>query len=75
MSIESKMFDRLAERSYTVCSKLIVTSNLLEMDTSVHFIVIYLNRKLFSRFGNFLWSWNFENRLVIEDFLDIRKKR
>ena len=56
---------------FTVCSKLSVTSNLLEMDTSVHFIVIYLNRKLFSRFENFLWFWNFENRLIIEDFMDV----
>ena len=55
----------------TVCSTLSVTSNLLEMDTSVHFIVIYLNRKLFSRFENFLWFWNFENRLIIEDFMDV----
>ena len=61
----------LEQRVYTVCSKLIVTSNLLEMDTSVHFIVIYLNRKLFSRFENFLWFWNFENRLIIEDFMDV----
>ena len=50
---------------YTVCSKLIVTSNLFEMDTSVHFIIIYFNRKLFSRFEIFLWFWNFENWLII----------
>ena len=59
---------------YTVCSSLSVTSNLLEMDTYVHFIVIYPNRKLFSRFWNFLWFWNFENRLIIEDFMDVWKK-
>ena len=58
-------------KANTVCSTLSVTSNLLEMDTSVHFIVIYLNRKLFSRFEIFLWFWNFENRLIIEDFMDV----
>ena len=61
----------IIHESTTVCSKLIDKSNLFQMDTYVHFIVIYPNRKLFSRFGNFLWFWNFENRLIIEDFMDV----
>ena len=73
-SRQFEIYSNLSILVTTVCSKLIVTSNLLEMDTSVHFIVIYLNRKLFSRFGHFLWFWNFENQLLIEDFMDFEKK-
>ena len=77
MEKSPKLFYYLKIKQFycTVCSKLIVKSNLLQMDTYVHFIVIYPNRKLFSSFESFLWFWNFENRFKIEDFMIVWKKR
>ena len=68
------MYSKIGNRKDTaVCSKLIDKSNLFEMDTYVHFFVIY-SRKVFSSFGIFLWFWNFENRFRIENFMHVFKK-